>query len=383
MRYLAVWAIYFSIGILLALSGILPPFRQRHLFLMLLAVGIAFLSFWPHAVLHEAGHALAGLARGMRAVAFGAGRLRLVRVMTGWRWRREKSIPNIGGFALLVPGSGRELSKIDGTILLLGGALANFLTGFCLVWLAGTAVSPWWKTVLIICGGTAFFLGGMSLLPRCVHGWRWDGKAILDLWRNAPDALLQWKLYRILAISLDGVRPRDWPAELLDTVDEEAGASPLMQISVAVLQMSRLIDRGDIDAAGNCAYWLAPRYWQLPDGNRQSVAFCLAKYAVMIHDEKLLAAWRPLCEGGLLDCSYMLFLLDAEYSLLQEKHEEARRYSAQARAMLHNVCFPGDSAVLKDRLNMLDAKLKERAASEMLPGNAEQGQTHCIHQERA
>lgn len=42
-------------------------------------VGAGLVSLWPHILLHEAGHALAGMAGGMRPIAFGLGR---------WRWER-------------------------------------------------------------------------------------------------------------------------------------------------------------------------------------------------------------------------------------------------------------------------------------------------------
>lgn len=55
-------------------------------------------------MLHEAGHAVAGVTRGIQAIAFGVGPRRVERGPTGrWRWRwRWRYGGGIGGFAALV-----------------------------------------------------------------------------------------------------------------------------------------------------------------------------------------------------------------------------------------------------------------------------------------
>ena len=65
------------------------------------------LMVWPHVLVHEAGHALAGLARGMQPLAFGVGRWRWERSLDRWRLRRASHVRGISGFAILLPRGAR------------------------------------------------------------------------------------------------------------------------------------------------------------------------------------------------------------------------------------------------------------------------------------
>ena len=84
------------------LAGRMPETLSPGAVLALLA-GL-FVSAWPHVVLHEAGHAIARISRGTRAIAFGVGPLRMERRGDGhWHWRKGGGVRGIGGFATLVP----------------------------------------------------------------------------------------------------------------------------------------------------------------------------------------------------------------------------------------------------------------------------------------
>ena len=74
--------------------------------------------------------------------------------------------------------------------------------------------------------------------------------------------------------------------------------------------------------------------------------------AIIARDGALLSAWRPLCEGGLLDLSPYRAWLDAELALLQDDPALPQRVT-QARALLPRVHDAGSARVLEDHIDRL------------------------------
>lgn len=133
--------------------------------------------------------------------------------------------------------------------------------------------------------------------------------------------------------------------------------SPILAASAHMLSLSRAMDRDDHERASEDAAWLAERFWQLPESTRPGIAVQVASYAAVVrHDAALLAAWRPYCEGGVLDLSPYRGWLDAELALLQG---DARTHGliAQARALLVHVQDAGSIKVLEEHLSRLEAQL--------------------------
>src|SRR5690606_431419 len=204
-------------------------------------------------VLHEAGHALCGIARGMRPIAFGIGPLRWDRGASGWRFRRATGVAGISGFAALYPVGDHGLSRADQALFLLGGPLANLFTAalaFSLLPLAdGSAVL---SGILLGGGSSALLLGLVNLVPFHSQGWRSDGRGLLDLLRRSPDATLQQRLNQLMALNMAGVRPRDWPETLLPE-PVATPTSPILTVNGEILRLSWAMDRGDGDDALACA----------------------------------------------------------------------------------------------------------------------------------
>ena len=251
----------------------------------MLAGGV--LSVWPNIVIHEAGHALAGVARGMHAIAFGVGPLRCERGGDGrWRWRNGGGIRGIGGFAALLPQGGRGLSRVGQMVFLSGRPLANLLTTAVLAALVAWLPMPAWLAgTLIGAAPGAATLGLGTLVPLHVQGWRSDGRGLLDLARRTPDAALQVQINQRMALSLVGVRPRDWLASAMPA-DDGAAAS-------AGLRLSRAIDARDADGARADALALADAFAGAPAIFHGVIAVSLASHAaLLVGDRALVAAWR-------------------------------------------------------------------------------------------
>lgn len=284
-----------------------------------LVLGVAVAMVWPHIVLHEAGHAALGIARGMQPMAFGIGPLRWDRGASGWRFRRGTAVAGISGFAALLPVGERGLSRVDQALYLLGGPLANLATGALalgLLPLAGD--NRWVASALLGSGASALLLGLVNLVPFHSQGWRSDGRGLLDLLRRSPEAALQQRLTQVMALNMAGVRPRDWPEALVPQA-LDAPSSPMLAVNGDLLRLSWAMDRGDATAAAAAARRATAAFHTVPEALRPHVAVALAGHAARsLRDPALLAAWRPLCEGGVTDLALMRDWLDAERAVLTD-----------------------------------------------------------------
>lgn len=339
------------VGVALALAGV--TLGRQVAALDWLVAGL-LLGLWPNVVLHEAGHLLAGMMAGMRPIALGIGPFRYERTLAGWRGYRGSALQGIAGFAALLPHGTAGGTRGAQAMMLAGGPMANLLTAaVCLVAASLLDGSPRIDGLLMGAGGGALVLGAANLLPFTVAaGWRSDGRNLLDLARRAPDADLYFALQRVVGLSLAGQRPRDWPASALPAATPDLPPT-MLAFSVHMLCLSHTMDRGDAEAASAHARWLADHWTAAPPGQRPAIATQMGGYAAIIaRDGALLSAWRPLCEGGLLDLSPYRAWLDAELALLQDDPALPQRVT-QARALLPRVHDAGSARVLEDHIDRL------------------------------
>ena len=221
---LAMQMIIGGLGGFLFATQVIPRVGDGGLLQLLALFGMALLLLWVQVVVHEAGHALAGALTGRRISGAGIGPLGLERGTGGWRMRWGGGIRGIGGFAAMVPREGRGESRRDDAVFLLGGPLANLVVAS----LAGAALVlvPAGVTATVALGATAFcggLLGIVNLVPFRSTGWRSDGLGLVELFRDGVDSRAARRLQQVVALSLAGVRPRDWPAAWLEVPD---GLSP-------------------------------------------------------------------------------------------------------------------------------------------------------------
>ncbi len=303
---------------------------------VLWAVTFCLLMLWPQVLLHEGGHALAGLARGMQPLAFGVGPWRWERGGDRWRLRRGGHVRGVSGFAILLPRGERGQSRFDQFAYLIGGPAANLTTlAAVLVLLPLTTDAPVAASFLAGTGAGAATLGLINLLPFETHGWRSDGRNILDLFRRSPDAERARRVRATLGLVSAGVRPRDWPAAILPELPDERTAPPdLVGIQAASQLLAHALDRGDAVLARRCARLLAVGHAAVPEAMRPHVAIGMASFAACIErDRELLAAWRELSEGGLFDLSAIRAWLDAELAMLSGDRAGVQTALATARAL--------------------------------------------------
>ena len=342
----------------LYLAGI-PPVHDGLVFAF-----IALMA-WPQVLLHEAGHALGGLARGMQPIAFGVGAWRWERSGERWRLRRGGRVRGISGFAILLPRGERGTSRLDQAVYLLGGPLANLaslVVALALLPLATTA--PVLAALLIGSACISAFVGVINLVPFESHGWRSDGRNLLALLMRSRDAEQGRRMRDVLGLTMAGVRPRDWPAQALPLMPAADDGTPgLADLSAIGLRLSHTIDSNDAMTAHACARFLAPGHARVPEALRPHLAFGMASFAALVvRDHALLAAWRPLCEGGLLDLTALRAWLDAELAALSGDAAGARTALAAARAVQTRVSDEASGVQLGEYLDALALRIDAMSA---------------------
>lgn len=321
----------------------------------------ALLSLWPNILVHEAGHALAGVARGMRPLAFGVGRWRWERGTDRWRVRNGGPIAGIGGFAALVPAGEKGLSRLDQAAYLFGGPAANLMTSALALWaIPALPDSPVVVSLALGVAAGAFGMALLNLTPLHSRGWRSDGRGLLDLLRGTPDAAAHARAARLVALMMGGIRPRDWPHEWVPTDALARAAGPMTGLNAAMLRLSWAMDRNDTSSASTCAGILRDRIHEAPKAFQPHVAVAMAGFAIRVQgDPALLKAWRPLCDGGMLDLSLVREWLDVELAAADGRVPAGSSIAA-VRDGLARAPDPVTALLLGEYLDDLERRLSAR-----------------------
>lgn len=279
---------------------------------------------------------------------------------SGWRLRwgggvRGGGVRGVGGYAALTADA-RADARGPAIVFILGGPLANLLTAALALAVLRLGLSPGGFGSLAL-GATAAcgtFLGLINLLPFKSHGWNSDGYTLRELLRDTPASKVMRAQQCVLALAMAGVRPRDWPVAQLDV---PVDLPPDVRFSANMLRLSWALDHGDRPAADAAAHALADAHPSAPDGIRQGIATMLATYAARTGDAGLLAAWRPHCEGGLLDLSPFRLWLDAEAAAMAGDAVQARALVAQVREAMPRIHDPASVVVMGEYLGELEGRL--------------------------
>jgi hypothetical protein len=208
--------------------------------------------------------------------------------------------------------------------------------------------------VMLVCTVvTGLLLGVVNLLPFRAEGWSSDGHTLWQLLRNSSAWRVSQAQQMSVAAAVAGVRPRDWPGAM-DDVPEDVPVQ--LRMAGHSLRLSAALDGADMRVAADAALGLAETWPQLSDGQRQLAAINMATYAARTHKAALLAAWRPLCDGGMMDLSPYRLWLDAETAAMAGDAEKARALVVEARAALPRVHDRSSQAVLAGYLDELEGR---------------------------
>jgi hypothetical protein len=209
--------------------------------------------------IHEAGHLLAGAARGFRPALFIVGPLKLERRGRAWIAGINRSVTMFGGLAVGIPESVDRIRERM-LVLIAGGPAASLLAGaaglFVLlalyppqparVTLAGSDATIY--LVLLMFTVMSLAIGGIALAPTRTGGYDSDGAQLLKFHRSTPEVEAEVAAITLSTSSLGGRRPREWDTDVL----ERALSLPPQNargVLVRLLAHLHALDSGDVDRA--------------------------------------------------------------------------------------------------------------------------------------
>lgn len=200
--------------------------------------------------LHELGHVVAGLTHGMRLDLLTIGPLCLVRRGGRLRVTRTPSLMMWGGLTGMAPPLTDDLPRRMAAYYA-GGPLASAATvamGALLGTLAGER-----HGALTLLGWTLAASGAMVLLavtlPSSTGGLPTDRARLQGLRGGGSRAQVSAALAAVMAHDAAGVRPADWPRELVERIREHLDDSPEARLAQAVVLPMERYDRGEHEGA--------------------------------------------------------------------------------------------------------------------------------------
>lgn len=197
---------------------------------------LMWLGYMVQVLLHELGHLIGGLASGYRFSSYRIGKWMLIRIDGKLTFRRF-SLAGTGGQCLMIPVRPHSVALFH-----LGGAIFNLLFGgaFLALWLLLDAVI-WFEIFFAACAVFGLFFAILNGVPFRTSLIANDGSNLVAMKKN-PHAAEQFDLHlRMNAMSVDGVRLRDMPAEWFAFPTEEQLKNNAYA-ETAVFACNRLLD---------------------------------------------------------------------------------------------------------------------------------------------
>src|SRR5579862_514748 len=222
---------------------------------------------------HEAGHAFAAWLFRFRLVGFGVWPLYFWRVSKGWRadiWR-PGTFPGAGGFVRPLP-IGRDNLRKRLIYMIAAEPATSLVLGLVSALVALSAGNlKWWQQGLLI--GTAFWCLSStwtSLRFKPNPGLVNDGTHLRWLLGSTKEGERLAAIYGLAAESFEGLRPRDWDADLVRRVSGNLDATSAARTGQAI-RYNWLHDTRQLDEAAKVLEWLeaqesskgAAMIWQL------------------------------------------------------------------------------------------------------------------------
>ena len=308
---------------------------------------------------HEAGHLLGGLRRGMRFLLYIVGPFQFSRTQSGIRFNWLFNLGTFGGLVAATPDPDRPL-RPQLLSLTAGGPLASLLlalSGFMLFSMQDGRLGV--HALLVALMSMLIFL--VTAIPSRVGGFMSDGKQFLELLHGGEAVIERQRFSTLMAQSMAGVRPRDWDAEWLEPASRTVGGDPVRLVATRLMAMLAAQDRGDVAGADAHAEWLSEHYEDYPLGFRQSLTIELCLHALARGNHTVARMWMAQSKGGMVDKSRRA-LAEAELALLDGDKPLALGRQIEARSQLKHSMDAGLAKVSAERLDQLMAQLASKRA---------------------
>lgn len=349
-----------GVGFLVAKYGMDLPFVRTRLtslniwdllimpVLLLLVIGV-----------HELGHVLGGLRRGMRFLLLIVGPLQWSRGSDGVHFSWAFNLGTLGGVAACTPDPAQP-APAQLRSLVLGGPVASLLLALvcvALAWLGEGRLNAY----ALITGGLSLTIFAVTAVPMRGGGFMSDGMQYLELLRGGRSVEERNVLMSLMAQSLAGIRPAQLDTRLLDEALAFVDPEPLRRVAARLYAFLHAWDSGNAFAAAEHGDWLAEHLGDYPDGFRQSLAVELALYAAAERGNLADArSWMKKARGGVVEASRRA-LSEAWVAFLDGNDGEARKQLAAAERALPRGMDRGLAAFTAAQIRALQGKLMDRA----------------------
>ena len=319
---------------------------------------------------HESGHLLGGLARGMRFLLLIVGPFGWMRTEQGIRFRWCLSLGTVGGLAAALPDPGRPL-RGQLAWLVVGGPLASLLLALAAA-LSLLALGGRPAAYALILAALSAAIFAVTAAPFRAGGFMSDGMQLLQLRRDPVMVERRTRLMALAGMSMAGNRPAELDSGLLEQAQALSGKETTYDVGVALYSYGHALDQGRVDEAGRWLDQVEAAFDAYPDGFRQSLAVELALFEAMYRRrDKPAQAWLARAGGGVVDPSRRA-LAQAAVAELLGRAGEASAALDKAESSLGKTMDPGfaklsAAQITALREQMCQGHLTASAAEPILP----------------
>jgi hypothetical protein len=311
------------------------------------AVLLALFGWYAAVLVHECGHAIAGLAAGGRLISISVGPVKIVRGAAGFRFMRQYKVA-IGGMTLVAPPLDRPIAPYM-TQLVAGGPLASLMSA-AVAYLLVFQTAGHLRTVLATYAVLSSFCVVVSMIPFSSSGLLTDGTRLLIAARGGVRAQRMNAVATIYALLAAGTRLREMPTSIISCLAEsiKEGRDGVM---ASTMLHSWALDRDDIEEAEK---WLAQalawqQYWPAPlrASMYLSAAFMSARYhrdAVKAREWLTKAGRAPFSERS------SRIISEAAVLIAEGKQQESLKRLAEATVLVDHAPFEGVRTMLRDSI---------------------------------
>jgi len=298
-------------------------------------------------IFHELGHALTGLALGMKLQGFHAGPLQARN--NGSRWQFKFTPAAFAGSVTLVPRAARP-SRWSDIGAIAAGPLTSLLVAAIAFQLAIAAKGRSYEhafgflAILATLGFLAFFV---NLLPLRPEGLYSDGANIYQRLKGGPWADFRVAIAAVLSTTVTPLRPRDFDIE---RIRRASAAFPhgrqavLLRLMASSYYLDRYyLNRGELSSAAasiadaEAAYNRAP--WSITPGLCLTFAF---RIALLERDAARARIWWDRAVAQRPDKKVEYWMANSALLFLEDHAAEARTAWEQASALAAQLPAAGD-----------------------------------------
>lgn len=241
--------------------------------------------------LHELGHTLAGLSQRFRFVMWAVGPLWVSRENGALRLRFNRNLSMWGGMAATLPQDTANIVRRFAWAVAGGPATSLGLAATAAAaWAAtsadlslvrlGLATSAVTSAVIFLVTAQPFGAGG---------GFASDGGRLLRLLRGGEPAAQEAAMLTLYSLALTGVRPREWPADAVETALTLRDGGPY-EAATCSMAVQHFFDRGETERAGGLLDRLLGLWPGLHDLVRAGVAADAAFFLAFVREDAARAA---------------------------------------------------------------------------------------------